>query len=161
MNFNLQCGRTGAAADELMKPEQLYPHFFTCLSVRGLELQPIFPLLVPQWSSKLKFKVVLLAVEILVAVSQVMDKAVAKMQRKLSLKNNMPTVICAFQECLCKENRVWNRHFKGKKADVIDIRVFIFSCRTIRVDGVHVHNPMGVFWTLLTGTSMTPFPSLI
>lgn len=127
MNFNLQCGRTGAAADELMKPEQLYPHFFTCLSVRGLELQPIFPLLVPQWSSKLKFKV-----EISVVVSQVMDKAVAKMQRKLSLKNNMHTVICAFQECLCKETRVWNRHFKGKKPDVIDIRVFIFSCRTIR-----------------------------
>lgn len=126
MNFNLQCGRTGAAADELMKPEQLYPHFFTCLSVRGLELQPILPLLVPQWSSKLKFKVVLLAVEILVVVSQVMDKAVAKMQRKPSLKNNMHTVICAFQECLCKENGVWNRHFKGKKADVIDIRVFIF-----------------------------------
>lgn len=80
MIFDLQHGRAGAAADELLKLEQLYPHF-TCQSARTFELQPTFLFVVPQWSSKLKFKVVL-ALEILVVVNQVRDKAVAKMRRK-------------------------------------------------------------------------------
>lgn len=50
-----------------------------CPECQNISLQPTFPLLVPQWSSKLKFKVVL-ALEILVAVSQVTDKA--QVQRK-------------------------------------------------------------------------------
>lgn len=48
---------------------------------------------------------------------------------------------------------------KEKKPDVIDIRVFIFSGRTIRVDGIC--NQMGVFWRLFTVASMTLLPSLI
>lgn len=61
---------------------QLYPYpHFTCLTVKTFELQPTFPSVVPQWSSKLELKV-LLAPDILVVVGQVRDKAVAKMQRK-------------------------------------------------------------------------------
>jgi len=56
--FDLRHGRAGTAADELQKLEQLYPPF-TCLSARTFELQPTFSCLVPQWSSELRFKVVL------------------------------------------------------------------------------------------------------
>lgn len=66
---DLQDGSAGTAANELLKLEQLYPHF-TCLSARTFELQPTSPFVVPQWSSKLKFKVVL-ALEIVVVVNQV------------------------------------------------------------------------------------------
>lgn len=58
MIFGLQHGRAGAAADELLKLEQEYPHF-TCVSARTFELQPAFPLVVLQESIKLKIKVAL------------------------------------------------------------------------------------------------------
>lgn len=80
MIFDLQHSRAGGTADELLKLEQLYPHF-SCLSARTFEFQSTFPFVVPQWSSKFKFKVVL-ALEILVVVNQVRDKAVTEMQNK-------------------------------------------------------------------------------
>lgn len=113
--------------------DQLYPRF-TCLSARIFEFQHTFLFVVPQWSNNLRFRVVL-ALEILVMINQVRDKAVAKTQRKQDFLKIIYLEWPVHFRNVGEEKVVWERYFLKNKLFIvmIDVIIFIVAGRIRRV----------------------------